>query len=585
MKRSGLFSAICLVAAALITACTQDEGMEQSTPLPDGEYPLQIGGITLSAQLEQGEASPQTRVSENDNGNGSVFDNNDIIKVCIGNNYDNVGDYQLTVDEDGSITDITTVMPVYWQNTTPAIINAWYTTANESTPNTVMLNAQDENGLAYVLQGTSGTQVSYNNPATLTFTHQLAKVQVKLEGNRASAVTSVEVYGSTSCTYTNGNVTSGTQQDWLPMYHDTDNNAWEANLVPGSIQTADDGSFIRLNGSTTVAISGLNTLEGGAMHTLTVDVKPYPDGATQITGSTGGISGDGDYYIEGSLGSTVNITGGSPHIYLYDANISVTGGNAINITGGNPTIQVVGENNTVTSNNNSGIGLSNGASVTIEGTSTDDKLTVSGGAQGSMVNATAGAGIGSTIDGTGGNITIRNVTIDATGGSNSTGAGGAGIGSSSSGHIGNITINNAVLTNVEGGIYSPAIGIGGNLTGGDRRMGNITITNSVITKAKGGGAAAVIGFPYTYGAQYTIYAGSIRITGNNATWNDLFSALELSQTSSGRISTYKVGKGYYESSGSWTPAFNNADGTGTWEGVTITTSDRQEQYSADGFAQ
>ena len=46
MKENRLFTTICLMAAILFTACTQDELAEQGTALPDGEYPLQIGSTT-----------------------------------------------------------------------------------------------------------------------------------------------------------------------------------------------------------------------------------------------------------------------------------------------------------------------------------------------------------------------------------------------------------------------------------------------------------------------------------------------------------------------------------------------------------
>lgn len=437
MKRYRLFTTICLVAAALLTACTQDEGMEQGTALPEGQYPLQIGGITLSAQLEQGEASPQTRVSENTDGSGSVFDNNDIIKVCIGDNYDNVGDYQLAVGDDGSITDITVVTPVYWTSTQSQTVHAWYTTG---TDNTVSL-ANQSKGLAYVLKGTSGTAVNYNTPATLTFDHQLAKVQVKLTGRRSDAVTSVEVYGNTQCSHTNGNSVRGSDPDWIKMYPTTYNNekVWEANLVPGSIQT-DNGSLIRLNGSTTVAITDLNTLEEGAMHTLTVDVDAYPEGTQDITGT---INGNGNYKVEGNRTEAITITGGSPHIYLYGANIEVTSGNAIDIKGGNPTIHVAGTNTvqcTGTSSGQEGAGIyvETGSSVTIQGSGRNDKLTVQA--------SRDGAGIGGyRKDGTNlscGSIKIKNVTVNAyAAGSNSMNPG---IGSVEG--CGNIEIEDAVVS-------------------------------------------------------------------------------------------------------------------------------------------
>lgn len=470
MKRYRLFTTICLVAAALLTACTQDELAEQGNTLPDGEYPLQIGGITLSAQLEQGEASPQTRVSENTDGSGSVFDNNDIIKVRIGDNYDNVGDYQLAVGDDGSITDITVVTPVYWTSTQSQTVHAWYTTGT-GTDNNVALNNQSSR-LAYVLFGQTETPVGYRTEnITLDFTHKLAKVRVKLEGNRANAVTSVEIYSYPSCTFTPSTQTinGNGNQTYIPMMQCTRNSetCWEANLVPGTISNTN--SFIRLNGSTTVAITGLSSLERGAMHTLTVDVKAYPEDATEIDlGSRAQTitNGTGNYVVKsGNYSNALTISGGSPHIYLYGANVSVSvsvsSGPAINITGGaSPTIHVVGNKNTVqctgssTNQEGAGIYVASGSSVTIQGSGRNDVLTARAGKD--------GAGIGGYGDNNNyhacGNITIKNVTVKAYGASNMTSS--PGIGSRTS--CGTIEIDNATVYaygTATMGYSCPAIGL------------------------------------------------------------------------------------------------------------------------------
>ena len=168
----------------------------------------------------------------------------------------------------------------------------------------------------------------------------------------------------------------------------------------------------------------------------------------------------------------MRVTGGSPNIYLEDAEISVSSGPAINIEGGNPTIHVRGEGNTVTSTDNTGIAVSGGATLTIEGRSTADMLTATAG--------NGGAGIGSPLGGTvGGNITINNVTINATGSEESYQyICGAGIGSSGSGNCGDITITDAVI-NANGGAYSPGIGMGyGNTS--QPSIGKITIQRNCL---------------------------------------------------------------------------------------------------------
>ena len=56
-----IFGAVLL----LFTACTQDELAEQGTALPDGEYPLQIGSVSITAEASE---EPWTRVTENEDG-------------------------------------------------------------------------------------------------------------------------------------------------------------------------------------------------------------------------------------------------------------------------------------------------------------------------------------------------------------------------------------------------------------------------------------------------------------------------------------------------------------------------------------
>lgn len=272
MKRYRYLSAICLVAAALFSACTQDELTEQGTALSEGQYPLRIGGITISSQ---GEASPQTRVSENANGSGSVFESGDIIGVRIGNS-EETGEYQLSVDANGSVTGTTVVTPVFWQNTSPAVINAWYTTASASTPNTVILRDQSSD-LAYVLKGRTTNEVSYQTTnIQLSFTHQLAKVRVRIQQTGSqTAINKVEIYNYTQCTHTQGTVTTAeTDRGWITMYHDTGNDVWEANVVPGTVNGT---ALIRLNDTgkndgTTVDITGINEFVTGSLHEITVSL-------------------------------------------------------------------------------------------------------------------------------------------------------------------------------------------------------------------------------------------------------------------------------------------------------------------------
>lgn len=261
-----------LTVAMLLAACTQDE-LTDNTMLPEGMYPLEIASVSLS--VEGGEAqpwgakAPQTRVSENTGGTGSVFMPNDAITVSLGGE-------TAAYTYDGNAW--TSTAPLYWQNTETATVNAWYPTAEN-----VSLADQSE-GLAYVLKG-SGTG-SYQSGVNLTFTHQLAKVRVALTGDKASDVTGVEIFSYTTCTHSQGTVTAGTEQYWIPMHKVDGQSYYEANVVPGTISP---DNFIRLNGSSVATVSGITDLTAGSMYTVNLNVEAADPGYT--------IDGDGTYKV------------------------------------------------------------------------------------------------------------------------------------------------------------------------------------------------------------------------------------------------------------------------------------------------
>ena len=42
-----------MIALSLLSACSQDEPTENNTALPEGEYPLQIGNVSLTAEVSE----------------------------------------------------------------------------------------------------------------------------------------------------------------------------------------------------------------------------------------------------------------------------------------------------------------------------------------------------------------------------------------------------------------------------------------------------------------------------------------------------------------------------------------------------
>ena len=147
MKKYRLFPAICLMAALLLSACSQDELAENSTALPEGEYPLQIGSVTLTAEVSE---QPWTRVAESTDGMSSEFKAGDAIGVSLNGE-------TATYTYDG--TAWTSEAPLYWKDKKPATITAWYPVDEE-----IDFTQQDE-GLTYLLKGTSNADADYDGSA------------------------------------------------------------------------------------------------------------------------------------------------------------------------------------------------------------------------------------------------------------------------------------------------------------------------------------------------------------------------------------------------------------------------------------
>lgn len=295
---------LLLAAAALLlatAACTKDE-LADGDRLPEGQYPLEIARITLG--VEGGEAqpwgTPATRVSENGDGTGSVFDTGDPFTVQIIDDGTETATY--TVQDDGTAT---SDAPLYWTNTTPnRTVSAWY----PATDGTLDLGDQSQS-LAYLLGG-SGTG-DYQTPVTLTFTHQLAKVRVTPSDDALGEVQSLQLYTYTQCTYEKGTVVQGSQEDWIEMmkceYTENGNaiTCWEANVVPGYEITK-----LRANGTEERNLSAAITPEAGKFYDITLDKdKGYTvseDGNTYEVYNPEGLKNIAELVNSGATG--INIT-------------------------------------------------------------------------------------------------------------------------------------------------------------------------------------------------------------------------------------------------------------------------------------
>lgn len=482
LRTSYLWAALLLMLAA----CTQDELIEQAGILPEGKYPLQIGSVSITADVEQqpwSAGAPQTRVSENDDRGSSHWDYYDEIGIQIEGSTKSgtcyyYYDYQMHP-----------IIPVYWEDTQAHKVRAWF----PADGNVALNNQTTDNGLAYALYAETAEAVDYKTEKiTLSFGHKLAKVRVKLQGDQAGDITDVKIKTYTSCTLDeDGTLTAGDTEDFIPMVKTTYEGkpCWEANVVPGCEITE-----IKVNGYKST-LGTPHIPQVAKINTITLDTKPIiPEDAREITGDIN-ISDDGNYLVTGNYTKRITITGGSPNIYLKDANINVEdirNDNAIHITGGSPTIHVVGENN-VSVPYGAGIFVAEGYTVTIVGHKREDKLTARGGE--------GGSGIGASLSANAGNIRISNVTVEAHG-SNQSGTNGgvsAGIGGSKGYSCGTITIENATV-HAYGikklGFCTPGIGSGYPYKGNPPSIPVVTISDSEIHTHRGvhGGNADYIGW-------------------------------------------------------------------------------------------
>lgn len=479
MKNNRLFTTICLMAAALFTACTQDELAEQGNTLPDGEYPLQIGSVSITAEASE---EPWTRVSESTDGKSSVWETNDEFYVKFEGS-DEVGIYKITDAATGAVKP---VKSIYWKNTQPAKIIAWYANPQPNSANWMYLNSQD-NGLAYLLRAEQ-TAAYGGTPVSLQFTHQFAKVRVVTKGT--AQVRDMRIYNvPTFYTIEEGKITgqdniiTGDIQ-MLRVEREGIGSCWEANVGPGA-----EIKYFSLDGMNCELTSPVTT-QAGALHTITITANSEGTQTIDLSNGDYTISDDRTYYFSGTASHAIKVTGGNPDIYLEDAQISVSGGNAIDITGGNPTIHVKGNDNEVSSSDGAGIYVAESSTVTITGRSRDDALTTRGG--------NGGSGIGGN-HATCGNIEISNMTVHAHGSDEHGDFLSAGIGGSGNNGCGTITIDNATISaygasdGAAGNMSSP--GIGGGLDETNKgTYSTITIkNNSQVSVQRGSNRSDYIG--------------------------------------------------------------------------------------------
>lgn len=498
MKKYRFFTAIGLMAALLFTACSQDE-LTDDNALPEGKYPLEIASVTMEGESSAqpwGAKEAQTRVSENEDGTGSVWETGDEFYVKFQGS-DQVGKYRI---KDAATGTVKTVTPVYWQSaSTEQTIIAWYAPRQEGAID--VSNQTDK--LAYVIRAERTATCNNGATVSLQFAHQLAKVRVYLRGTAYEGnATGVTLSYPASYTLTEGKVAQATSatNGTIQMHKPENADYYEASVLPGQIATNGNPFTVTLNDGKTASVdlSAPLTLTEGSKHDVTL--RLHKQGTTEIDLSSWNgnpINDNGIYYFTGTGSTPIQVTGGSPNIYLEDATVSVGVGPAINIAAGNPTIHVVGADNSVkSSDSGAGIYVAEGHTVTIKGRSRDDALTAQG-----HQNAAGVGGYFAYYSGPSyscGNIIIQDVTLTAI--STQTASGfdyAAGIGAVGNSTVGSISISNAVIYAYGNGAKSfggAAIGGGvSQISDSNQTAYNITISESELHLSRKSTFASYIG--------------------------------------------------------------------------------------------
>ena len=208
-----------LLLLVLVAACSQDD-VEQSIPLPAGQYPLDL---TVSVE------GMKSRSDGKDNWKGG-----DEIGVKIGSDSE-VGLY--TLDNRGNVDIANSANILHWKTTSPATVKAWYPAEPQTN-----VSIADQSGLSDFssidyLTATAENQ-SYKNSVDLTFKHQMAKVKCVLERegdgityNEATKAT-ITFQGFTEASFAEGELTGSNFGDITAIKREF---TYEALLVPADM--------------------------------------------------------------------------------------------------------------------------------------------------------------------------------------------------------------------------------------------------------------------------------------------------------------------------------------------------------------
>lgn len=341
---------------------------------------------------------------------------------------------------------------------------------------------------------------------------------------------------------------------------------------------------------------GTVTLSATSLSALAVEYD-ISSGAVHVEADENGTNkswqdGHANYYNKetGSADKEITITQSNPEtatsntvnvgenvrdvtITLDDVNIEANGGeSAVTIgAGASANITVSGENTLVGGTNGAGIAVSGDATLNLSGDGDGGTLTAIGNG-GEDAKGTSGAGIGGTKE----NGTSGTINIDSLDGLTAEGYGehAAGIGSAFNGSSGEITIKDSSIDKVAGGFVSSELKSkygnndpeGGAAIGGGGKAGtcgDITIDNTTISDAYGGSKATAIGG--------SCWADVDKITITDSVLTDVVGGATSAGIGVGRVTTSNGGDSAYEANANITIKDSTVVVTGGEYGAAIGT--------------
>ena len=218
----GTWLPILILAGGLLVSCGKDDTVENTTPLPEGMYPLK-----LTAEVAQ---QPQTRT-----GGKETWTGGEEIGVTV-EGYIGGMPKTYVMDASGNAVPKDDANAIYWKNTAEARITAWTPPYINVGP---YVDISDQSGGYAAFDVLYANAIGrYDQTINLRFNHRMAKMEITLAAGEG--VTEEEVEGATvtllgdsEAYFSGGMVGAADQSDGeIKPYRNAATKKYEAVVVP-----------------------------------------------------------------------------------------------------------------------------------------------------------------------------------------------------------------------------------------------------------------------------------------------------------------------------------------------------------------